>query len=54
VLSDVDAEVTAVLFHTGRIEGSITFWTPSRETSVDAAAQFAGKQLARIDASVRE
>ena len=54
VLRDVDAEVAAVLFHKGRIEGAITFWSPSRGTSVDAAAQFATKQLARIDASVRE
>lgn len=53
-LHDVDAEVTAVLFRKGRIEGSITFWTLSRGTSVDMAVECAREQLARIDAALGE
>ncbi|UCH86630.1 MAG: hypothetical protein JSU97_08970, partial [Dehalococcoidia bacterium] len=53
-LHDVDAEVAAVLFHKGRIEGSITFWTLAQGTSVDTAVEFATKQLARIDAASEE
>ena len=53
-LHDVDAEVAAVVFHKGRIEGSITFWTLAQGTSVDAAVEFARKQLARIDAASEE
>jgi hypothetical protein len=53
-LHEVNAEVTAVLFHKGRIEGSITFWTLAQGTSVDTAVEFATKQLARIDAALGE
>jgi hypothetical protein len=54
VLHDVNAEVALVLFHKGRIEGSITFWTLSRGTAVDTAVELARKQLARIDAALGE
>ena len=51
---DVNAEVGAVLFYKGRIEGAITVWTLAQGTSVDAAAEYARKQLARIDAALGE
>ena len=54
LLHDVNAEVALVLFHKGRIEGSITLWTLSRGTSVDTAVELARKQLARMDAALRE
>lgn len=54
VTGGVNAEVAAVLFYRGRIEGAITVWTLSRGTSVDTAVELARKQLARIDASVGE
>ena len=53
-LHDVDAEVAAVLFRKGRIEGSITFWTLSQGTSVDTAVECARELLARIDAASEE
>jgi hypothetical protein len=52
--SDVNAEVGAVLFYRGRIEGAVTVWTLSQGTSVDTAVDLARQQLARIDAAVRE
>jgi hypothetical protein len=54
VVGDVNAEVGAVLFYRGRIEGAVTVWTLSQGTSVDTAVDLARKQLARIDAAVRE
>jgi hypothetical protein len=54
VLHDVNAEVALVLFHKGRIEGSITFWTLSQGTAVDTAVELARTQLARIDAALGE
>jgi hypothetical protein len=51
---DVNAEVGAVLFYRGGIEGAVTVWTLSQGTSVDTAVELARKQLARIDASVGE
>jgi len=53
-LQDVNAEVALVLFHKGRIEGSITFWTLSRGTSVDTTVELARKQLVRIDAALEK